>query len=464
MCGDGGNDVGALKQADIGLALLAGHANSNTTTDINTIDNKLENKADSKVDSTVSEKKSEDALNVYQKLIDERANEINKKRTLHMKEFQARYTKQQQAKLQEEIRQLSERGEYFGIFGLMKSKAGDLKKAIDLENARFMALHGQVWDPSKNTDQDIQGTGLESMFGLDTAAADTSGLPMIRPGDASIAAPFTSRIPSIRAVIDLIRQGRCTLLSALMQQQIMMLESIISAYTLSSLSLHNSRSSERQMMATSWLLMTAGISFSYSSPIDSMSPLRPLKSLFHPAIFFSILGQAVIHIACMALAVHWATEAMGPKKLQEVTDFFRKVKTKEIDRYAGCVEDDFICQANAYWMAPFLPNLLNSVVFLVETSQMISVYFANYKGRPWMKGMLENHPLFLSVFICISGVIVAAWEISPQLNEMLQLAPFPNDLFRYKVLILVIGTIFASGNILLIGVGYWYYINIYKKK
>lgn len=58
-----------------------------------------------------------------------------------------------------------------------------------------------------------------------------------------MAAPFTSRIPSVRAVVDLIRQGRCTLLSALMQQQIMMLESCIAAYTLSALSLHNARSS-----------------------------------------------------------------------------------------------------------------------------------------------------------------------------------------------------------------------------
>ena len=52
------------------------------------------------------------------------------------------------------------------------------------------------------------------------------------------------------------KTGRCTLLSALMQQQIMMLESIIAAYTLSALSLHNARSSERQMMASNWYVRT----------------------------------------------------------------------------------------------------------------------------------------------------------------------------------------------------------------
>ena len=50
-----------------------------------------------------------------------------------------------------------------------------------------------------------------------------------------------------------------------------------------------------------------------------------------------------------------------------------------------------------------------------------------------MKGMLENHPLFLSVFVCIAGVVVASWEMVPQLNELIQLAPFPDDAFRYKV-------------------------------
>lgn len=143
----------------------------------------------------------------------------------------------------------------------------------------------------------------------------------------------------------------------------------------------------------------------------------------------------------MTLAVQWATEVMGPEKLKEVTEFFRKAKAKEIDTAALCGEDDFVCQMNSFWTAPFMPNLLNTTVFLVETSQMISVFFANYKGRPWMKGMMENHALFLSVFACIAGVVVASWEMVPQLNEIIQLAPFPDDVYRYKVVALVMATI-----------------------
>ena len=48
-----------------------------------------------------------------------------------------------------------------------------------------------------------------------------------------------------------------------------------------------------------------------------------------------------------------------------------------------------------------------------------------------MKGMTENHALFLSVFICIAGVVAAAWEFFPQLNELIHLTPFPDDAFRY---------------------------------
>ncbi len=58
-----------------------------------------------------------------------------------------------------------------------------------------------------------------------------------------------------------------------------------------------------------------------------------------------------------------------------------------------------------------------------------------------MKGMMENHALFLSVFACVGGCAVTAWELIPQLNSLIQLAPFPDNNYRYKVILLVASTI-----------------------
>ena len=191
-----------------------------------------------------------------------------------------------------------------------------------------------------------------------------------------------------------------------------MLECMISAYTLSALSLEGARSSERQMMASSWLIMTASISFSYATPLKTMDKIRPLKSLFHPAIFFSIVGQAAVHIYCMVEAVTMAKDSMGENALKRVMAFHKKVRAGETENLP-VDEDDPLAEIMALWSQPFLPNLLNSVIFLVETAQIIAVLFVNYKGRPWMVGVLENHPLFLSIFACIGGVAFCSWEVRP---------------------------------------------------
>ena len=65
---------------------------------------------------------------------------------------------------------------------------------------------------------------------------------------------------------------------------------------------------------------------SYATPVDRMHPVRPIRSLFHPAIFVSILGQAAIHLYCMVKAVAMSTDAMGPELLKEVKDFHKKHK------------------------------------------------------------------------------------------------------------------------------------------
>merc|ERR1711957_173063 len=103
-----------------------------------------------------------------------------------------------------------------------------------------------------------------------SADMDQMETPMVQLGDASTAAPFTSRAPSISSTVDIIRQGRCTLLSAVQQMQIMMLESMISAYTMSAMSVDGTRASEAQMMASGSLMMVAHIAFSFARPLDRM--------------------------------------------------------------------------------------------------------------------------------------------------------------------------------------------------
>jgi len=63
-----------------------------------------------------------------------------------------------------------------------------------------------------------------------------------------------------------------------------------------------------------------------------MHPERPLRSLFHPAIIASTLGQAAIHLGCMVYAVKLATEAMGPEALKAVVEFNKRVRLGEAEQ------------------------------------------------------------------------------------------------------------------------------------
>jgi cation-transporting ATPase 13A1 len=204
------------------------------------------------------------------------------------------------------------------------------------------------------------------------------------------------------------------------------------------------------MMASSWLVMTASLAFSYSTPIEKMHPVRPLRSLFHPAISISILGQAAIHLFCMVQAVNLAKEYMGPDLLAEVNRFNRRA-ARGLDKQLAAAEQDpdadsLDAMADFFmmWQAPFMPNLLNTVIFLVETSQIMAVLFVNYKGRPWMLGVVENHALFLSLFMCIGALIFCAWEFSPSINRLIHLEPFPDDEFSWKIIGSVSGTLFGT--------------------
>ena len=430
MCGDGANDVGALKQAHVGVALLSGFGSANTK--------KLkqeggdESKGEEEGDREKGKKlaKAETFQEKMQR-VKEQAEKV-KKAKMEEKIAQQKDTKELQALqkvwFEEEFKERMARGEKWAQFTAMKNSTQLMireskRRAMERAKAR----------------QGGQGGKAPSMSDMMQNLDDLDGeLPQVKLGDASMAAPFTSRLPTIRSAVDIIRQGRCTLVSSIQMQQVLVLSCLISAFSLSVLYTDGIRSSDNQMMASGLCLTAAGLAFSYATPVHTLSPVRPLRSIFHPALFLSIVGQLVIHVFVMNYATELVHAATGEKAAFPEAIPIAKVSEEE-KKNASEAQRSFWEQG-----PPFEPCLLNTVIFLIETVQRVCVMLVNYKGRPFMMGSLENKTLLLSLAALFIGSFMAAFEVVPYLNNKLQFVSMPDDAFRYKVLGLLLFTVVGT--------------------
>ena len=429
MCGDGANDVGALKQADVGVALLSGfgdvnvdkgedgsnkqkqnaNANANATAiisaeemekikalpvrELKTRIRQLGCEPDkfgitdkSELVALYRKKQIESAVSLH-----DRKNAADKK-----KEAAAKAKQTQQERMQEKqrrmvarVQELEAQGERWAQFKVMKEFMSEEMNEAKKKKAEMSNKGGVANSASRMAAQ------LEDL--------EDGELPTVKIGDASIAAPFTSKMPSIRSCVDIIRQGRCTLVTSSQMHQILALNCLISAYSLSVLYLDGVKYGDTQMTAMGILGSISYMSMNRSKPLNKLSPVRPLTSIFHPSLFLSLLGQFAVHLGTMFIAVRAA-------KVHQPADFN--------------VDLDGI----------FKPGIVNSVVFLVSNVQQVCVFVVNLKGHPFMSGLTENAPLLYSLVGTFLLTFIFGSETVPGLNKYFQLVPFPDEEFRSYIL------------------------------
>ncbi|KAG9049932.1 hypothetical protein FS837_008518 [Tulasnella sp. UAMH 9824] len=333
MAGDGTNDVGALKQAHIGVALLDGSPED------------------------------------LQKIAEHAKNERIKKAYEMQLNVSQRFNQPPPPVPP-------------AIAHLYPDLVEAQKKALDkMQNAR-----------KKNPMEKFDLTAItNAMADMD----DDNEPPKIKLGDASCAAPFTSKLSNVSAISNIIRQGRCTLVATVQMYKILALNCLITAYSLSVQYLDGIKFGDYQVTITGMLMSVCFLCISRAKPIEKLSRERPLGNIFNFYVLLSVLLQFAIHI----VALVYITGLSGQYE-----------QRGEIDLEAK-----------------FEPNLLNTAIYLLGLSQQVSTFAINFQGRPFREGIRENKALFWGLLGAGSVAFSGATDFVPELNRWLQIVEMQNS-------------------------------------
>ncbi|KZO94433.1 endoplasmic reticulum Ca-transporting P-type ATPase [Calocera viscosa TUFC12733] len=338
MAGDGTNDVGALKQAHIGVALLDG-----TPDDLKKI---------------AEHQRVERIKSVYETQL----------------KMSARFNQPPPPVPP-------------AIAHLYPELVATQQKAIrDLQDAR-----------RKNP---MEKFNLAQMTDKLAEMGDDEEPPKIKLGDASCAAPFTSKLSNVSAITNIIRQGRCTLVATIQMYKILALNCLITAYSLSVQYLDGIKFGDYQVTVTGMMMSVCFFCISRAKPVEKLSRERPLGNIFNLYVLLSVLGQFAIHIATLV----YITQLSKTREKHDVVDLDAK----------------------------FEPNLLNTAIYLLGLSQQVSTFVINFQGRPFREGIRENSALFWGLAGASAVAYSGATDFMPEMNRWLQIVVMDGD-FKFKL-------------------------------
>jgi len=247
MCGDGTNDVGALKQAHIGVALLNG---------------------------------SQDDLNrISEHFRTTKMKEIYEKQIGIMKRFnqpappvpyQIAHIYPPGPQNPHYEKAMEQQAQRKGAAGAVAANSEAAEKtdiptitspgAKALQNANGDLTPQQRKQPKAQ--QQAAGLADKLTSTMMEQELDENEPPKIKLGDASIAAPFTSKLKNVVAIPNIIRQGRCTLVATIQMYKILALNCLISAYSLSVLYLEGIKFGDGQVTISGMLMSVCFLSIS----------------------------------------------------------------------------------------------------------------------------------------------------------------------------------------------------------
>lgn len=269
----------------------------------------------------------------------------------------------------------------------------------------------------------------------------------IKPGEASLASPFSCLRPAIDGVDGLIRVGVAASACALSTQQGIALNCLMAAYNLATLYRDGFRYG-KHMFTVEMMFCVAIDQAGYKAlctPRPHLSSTRAPASLFHPSSILSVIGQALVHLMARNFGVRIAKslEDSGKKDPPMLVRYQprpsatsgerRHLVEALADALSRVVPTDDM-DKDWFGRPKFRPNYATNVVFLFSIFQSGVTAIVNHKGKPFCGSFLESRNLSVAVCAAFLGSVVGISGTFPVLNAMLELKPLPSRGSRYWIL------------------------------
>ncbi|KAK5779779.1 ion-transporting P-type ATPase SPF1 PWA37_000993 [Arxiozyma heterogenica] len=366
MCGDGTNDVGALKQAHVGVALLNG--------------------TEEGLKKVTEQRRLESLKNTYEKQV----------------QFLQKWN-QPAPPVPQPIAHLYPPGPLNPHYLKTLEARGtpitaELRKAVEEANSKPI---DKTIINSNTVQEKPTGKDVASLLMSVGEMGDSDDAPTLKLGDASCAAPFTSKLANVSAVTNIIRQGRCALINTIQMYKILALNCLISAYSLSIIYMAGVKFGDGQATVSGILLSVCFLSISRGKPLQKLSKQRPQKGIFNVYIMGSILSQFAVHILIM---VYITKEIYLIEPREPQIDLEKK----------------------------FAPSLLNTGMFIIQLVQQVSTFAVNYQGEPFRENITNNKGMYYGLLGVASLAVASSTEFIPELNEAMRFVPMTDD-FKFKL-------------------------------
>ncbi|CAB3400144.1 unnamed protein product [Caenorhabditis bovis] len=251
------------------------------------------------------------------------------------------------------------------------------------------------------------GDGANDCAALKAADAGIS----LSDAEASIAAPFTSKTPDIRCVLEVIKEGRCALVTSFAVFKYMAAYSLNEFLTVMLLYWISTNITDGQFLYIDFILITVVAMFlGNTGPANKLSLIPPPSRLATLCSVCSVIGQLLINFGAQLIAVFITISQPWYTKYIEDED--------HLNSYEG------------------------TALFAVSSFMYLAFAFVYSKGAPYRRPVFTNYAL-CGVTLIIGAVTLALvlWN-ETFINDLMGFQSIPSFGFR---LLLIFISFAASG-------------------